>query len=546
MIYKEIAYEDLNSKNKLKILIVTATQLETEMLHKILIPLSDEESIITIIKDQQTYYLGRLGKYAIIHVQCSHMGATAEGASILTITNSFNDWIGVLMVIMVGICFGIDNESQKIGDVLISDSIIPYNIRKVGKIKETPRGTALQSSRILSNIFRNLQQTWEHLNDKYGKANIEICPLLSGEELIDNIQRRTQLTVENPTVRGGEMEGIGLASACNNKSIHWILVKGICDFADGNKGQDKQERQEVAARSALDCCRAALSSEHAFDSLGIKLLDEIEEAIYKDIEIIDYVLFDFYDSNKAKYYIERNGDSLIHRTLLSKGMWVFGESGVGKTTALLYNLLNLNKEVILINLACCVNFSIEDFFNEIYNQLISLTGSIYKNTPAHYTEYINAILSIIDEKYPGKEVYIIVEEIPLDEVEDFKNFVQKFCALIITKEWKSKFSKTKFVLSSINSPVPYILMTQQKVKQIINFYEMPKWSQKECLELTNLIIRSLRIDWVFENKKDELIEALYYSPRRIKAFFRNAIILEVKCFNDQTIGGLIEETNRQF
>lgn len=38
------------------------------------------------------------------------------------------------------------------------------------------------------------------------------------------------------------MEGIGLASACDGK-VGWILVKGILDFADGKKSEDKNKNK---------------------------------------------------------------------------------------------------------------------------------------------------------------------------------------------------------------------------------------------------------------------------------------------------------------
>jgi nucleoside phosphorylase len=35
------------------------------------------------------------------------------------------------------------------------------------------------------------------------------------------------------------MEGIGLYAAAQNAKVDWILVKAICDWADGNKSGEK-------------------------------------------------------------------------------------------------------------------------------------------------------------------------------------------------------------------------------------------------------------------------------------------------------------------
>ncbi|MBK8342206.1 MAG: hypothetical protein IPL12_02105 [Bacteroidetes bacterium] len=36
------------------------------------------------------------------------------------------------------------------------------------------------------------------------------------------------------------MEGAGIVSVCDGK-LQWIIVKGICDFADGNKADNKEK-----------------------------------------------------------------------------------------------------------------------------------------------------------------------------------------------------------------------------------------------------------------------------------------------------------------
>lgn len=49
------------------------------------------------------------------------------------------------------------------------------------------------------------------------------------------------------------MEGAGVFVACDNK-VSWIIVKSICDFADGNKKDGKEEKQDIAIKSAINLC----------------------------------------------------------------------------------------------------------------------------------------------------------------------------------------------------------------------------------------------------------------------------------------------------
>jgi nucleoside phosphorylase len=46
------------------------------------------------------------------------------------------------------------------------------------------------------------------------------------------------------------MEGAGLYASGHDHKVDWIVLKAICDFADGNKGKDKEERQKRAAQNA--------------------------------------------------------------------------------------------------------------------------------------------------------------------------------------------------------------------------------------------------------------------------------------------------------
>jgi nucleoside phosphorylase len=50
---------------------------------------------------------------------------------------------------------------------------------------------------------------------------------------------------------GGEMEGVGLLSACEKANPVWVVVKGISDFADDDR------HREIAVVRAQACRNAA-------------------------------------------------------------------------------------------------------------------------------------------------------------------------------------------------------------------------------------------------------------------------------------------------
>jgi hypothetical protein len=159
---------------------------------------------------------------------------------------------------MVGIAFGVDRDKQRIGDVLVSKTVIPYEIKRVGKGKPVHRNPIPPCGAILLNRFSNGRQ-WHHFLARRQKACLIPAQLLSGESLIDNKSYRTRLLAAFPQADGGEMEGSGVFAAAHQKGIEWILVKGICDFADGKKSQGKKSKQLTAAASAASLCAHVFS-----------------------------------------------------------------------------------------------------------------------------------------------------------------------------------------------------------------------------------------------------------------------------------------------
>jgi tetratricopeptide (TPR) repeat protein len=159
---------------------------------------------------------------------------------------------------MVGIAFGINEQKQSIGDVLVSEGLRLYDLQRVGtdqdgNLKIVPRGDRPHASPSLINRLQVAKASWDE-----SKAKVRFGLILSGEKLVDNIDFRGQLLKFEPEAIGGEMEGAGLYVACQNSKVDWILVKAICDWADGQKAKDKDARQQLAAHNAATLVLHAL------------------------------------------------------------------------------------------------------------------------------------------------------------------------------------------------------------------------------------------------------------------------------------------------
>ncbi len=263
--YSDILFSDLeNMKDRLSFLIVTATDIETESVHRKLEPFPKYNAIIQTFDGNQTYYIGVFGAYAIVHVQCTDMGSVATCGAINTVRDAIACW-KPKAVVMIGIAYGMNSKKQNIGDVLVSKTIIPYEIRRIGE-SVVYRNPIPPGGTVLLNRFRNAR-TWNHDLPDGKKAKYTVCQLLSGEALIDNLEFRDKLSEDFPDAKGGEMEGAGLYAAAHSKRLEWLVVKGICDYADGNKSENRDNNQKIAAEAATSLCLNVFSSEIAFESL---------------------------------------------------------------------------------------------------------------------------------------------------------------------------------------------------------------------------------------------------------------------------------------
>lgn len=268
--FEEVEFDTITHILKDKTpLIVTATQTETKALHGYLMPLDGFSSILKITEKNATYYVGRFGNFIVTHVQCGSMGSSTSSGSIITIGNAIN-LIEPKFVLMVGIAFGIDRKEQKIGDVLVSETIMPYEIQRIGTDKIVSRNVKPEASNTLKNIFKNTLD-WSHTLSNEKTAKLTFGDVLSGDKLIDNIDFRDQLKATFETAIGGEMEGTGLYAACQDKKVDWILIKAICDFADGKKKRNKDENQQIAASSAVNFCLHVFKQKYVFVGLGVNI-----------------------------------------------------------------------------------------------------------------------------------------------------------------------------------------------------------------------------------------------------------------------------------
>lgn len=219
------------------ILIVTANKIEAQAVLKTFSP--NQPIKRRNIADKIYYDLGSHGGVPVFMVQ-SEMGTATPGGAVLTISQAIQD-LRPQAIIMCGVAYGLRKDKQKLGDILVSKQLHYYDPQDVDREIGAQLGDRVTASVRLLGRFRDAELEWSGAALYFGL-------ILSGEKLVNDPIFRDKLRAIEPKAIGGEMEGAGLYAAANNNDVDWILVKAICDWADGEKMDD--DVRPLAARNA--------------------------------------------------------------------------------------------------------------------------------------------------------------------------------------------------------------------------------------------------------------------------------------------------------
>ena len=200
--------------------------------------------------------LGELNGWNILHGH-SRQGNRESQRSVDTLRRAHAPHA----VISLGIAFGLDEGKQAIGDVLVSKYLVDY---ENGRVSAGQGSIVLRSGRppATRSLLHALEQLDTRNKRQTGWPKLHFGGVLSGEKLVDDRDYRDNLVelAKQGDLVGGEMEAIGLFTALDDTGTGWVVVKAICDFADGNKNNPRKEpHQQHAAQNAAQVVHALLA-----------------------------------------------------------------------------------------------------------------------------------------------------------------------------------------------------------------------------------------------------------------------------------------------
>ena len=204
--------------------------------------------------DIRTYYTSTTpAGLSVVAVRSSGMGQINAALLARDVVALFKP----LKVFLVGIAGGLGNEVA-LGDIVVSDRIVDYEIGKVTPTGTTPRWSVYGSDALLrERLLDHRDLSWlarvrtaRPDGDKSARPTIRSGIVLSGNKVIADATAAGALAEVWSRASAIEMEAAGIAAALDQSvdAPGFVMVKAICDRADASKDDSWQEyAAEVAA-----------------------------------------------------------------------------------------------------------------------------------------------------------------------------------------------------------------------------------------------------------------------------------------------------------
>ncbi len=228
-------------------LIITALQLE---LDHILESFQLSCQIEQVKQDNRFYYT--LHPDIETTIVCTSILGMGQANAAIAIKDALS-YMTFDRVILAGICGGL-YENLKMGDIVVSEKIVDYEIGKVLDDERIIRWNVYNSDYTIINQMKNFSsERWRSQLNQLSitdySPSVMFGTVLSGNKVMANREEAKNLSAVWDKALAIEMEASGIANALYQtpNAPPFIMVKSVCDLADKNKNDDWQD---IAAKTA--------------------------------------------------------------------------------------------------------------------------------------------------------------------------------------------------------------------------------------------------------------------------------------------------------
>lgn len=236
--------------------------------------ITEETSLKAVAKKNGIFHcncIGQLGlyikldevnNYRIIAVRSSMGPYTERGSAAFSINLAAETM--ATSIILFGTAFGIHRKYQKIGDVVISEFILPYDLRTIQRCQSRVFKYSYDEANLYPSKQALLTKLSHNFDTKQLKYKFFVGGIMSGagkmqcraykHRVVRDISKTRQVAI-----LAGEMEGVGLLSGSTRSAPNWIIVKGISDFGDNFRDTEIESGRLLASQNSISHILTALS-----------------------------------------------------------------------------------------------------------------------------------------------------------------------------------------------------------------------------------------------------------------------------------------------
>ena len=210
-----------------------------------------------LTNSESTYYYGKWGNVPVVVVQTgTKVGSQFQYGSWFETKKALYYMPELKHIFGVGVCgAAVDVNSGKprvpLGHVVISSHIIGYDHQK--KKIEGDENRAFFSNMSEHLFYQFLRRL---MNKDEWEEGLQFGRVLSGSWLVADITAQELVldSSRNDEI-AFEMEGVGIAAACQNTKVDsWLVIKGVSDYAN----RDKSDAWQPAAARNATCYLSAM------------------------------------------------------------------------------------------------------------------------------------------------------------------------------------------------------------------------------------------------------------------------------------------------
>lgn len=253
--------------SKCRVMIITANPIEKAIFHRMICQ-KTKRRIVRIFYENTTYYILKWDEYWVAHIHQTETGANKNLGTNFALNEALK-YFTPNVIISLGIAFGIDYRTQKIGEVIVSKRVLPYSENKRDEDRIKPDRS--QDKALDYWLQVRLVNTNGFLDGViYGDV-------LTGGSVMSSFKEKDQVCAGYTNadfVVGGEMEGNALFQIAQINDIPGVIIKGICDWGIAKNDlfpcdPDKEERfkkslQAYAMVCAIESCEPLFHDKKVF------------------------------------------------------------------------------------------------------------------------------------------------------------------------------------------------------------------------------------------------------------------------------------------